>query len=204
MTITREENFGSALGVACRSDTGTRSRAVLGREPVMNTTATSIPKHRNARPETGTARKPLELIATPLLGAGVRLRKTYGHNNGRSMSWVSVPNCFLFATKERKGGGATSRRATGSRRGTSRGPGEVGPLCLRRQRSARRHRVPAPGISRHDDVVDDRDAKDASGRQERARGRDVLLARGRVAARMIVPVLFPRPLCGEENFRDVS
>jgi hypothetical protein len=47
-------------------------------------------------------------------------------------------------------------------------------------------------IARYDDVVDDRDAEDASGRHELRRGRDVLLARGRVAARMIVPVLSRR------------
>ena len=46
-----------------------------------------------------------------------------------------------------------------------------------------------------DDVVDDANADDLADLPEAARDLEVLPARGRIAARMIVDVLLPRALC---------
>jgi len=56
-----------------------------------------------------------------------------------------------------------------------------------RERAPVEHGVIANGQSRHDDVVDDGDPDRFRSAHDRRRGRDVLLARRRIAARMIVP-----------------
>ena len=56
-----------------------------------------------------------------------------------------------------------------------------------REGSAREHRMPTARVFRHDDVVDDRDSKEAPGSHQLGGSCDILLARRRISRWMIVP-----------------
>jgi hypothetical protein len=73
-----------------------------------------------------------------------------------------------------------------------------------RERAPVEHGVIPKGHSCHDDVIDDRDSDRFCGAHNRRRCRDVLLARGRIAARMIVTLLLPNALCGSTRNRHGS